>query len=141
MTDLSKALMVATQAHDGQVDKQGVPYILHPIRVMLNCQTEKEKVVAICHDLLEDCNITVEDLKQMGFSQEIINAIISVSRLNPKEEKYIDFIYRAKNNSIGRMVKICDIRDNLRDVPDESKIRKEKRLAKYKEALAILLEI
>ena len=50
---LEKALILAAKAHTGQVDKGGAPYILHPIRVMLACEGEKEKIVALLHDTLE----------------------------------------------------------------------------------------
>ena len=139
MTDLSKAIILATKAHDGQVDKQGQPYILHPIRVMLACETEKEKIAAALHDVLEDTIITENDLYVEGFSEEIIEAVKSVSRLDPKAERYKDFIQRAKKNPIGKSVKISDLRDNLRDIPNEPAERKEKRLWKYKTSIMELL--
>ena len=67
---LEKALILAAKAHTGQVDKGGAPYILHPIRVMLACEGEKEKIVALLHDTLEDTALTAADLRRAGFSEE-----------------------------------------------------------------------
>lgn len=72
---LSKAITIAARAHDGQVDKSGNPYILHPLRVMMNCESETEKICAILHDVIEDTNITFEDLKRQEFSDEIITVL------------------------------------------------------------------
>ena len=69
---LEKALILAAKAHTGQVDKGGAPYILHPIRVMLACEGEKEKIVALLHDTLEDTALTAADLRRAGFSEEIV---------------------------------------------------------------------
>ena len=63
---LEKALILAAKAHTGQVDKGGAPYILHPIRVMLACEGEKEKIVALLHDTLEDTALTAADLRRAG---------------------------------------------------------------------------
>ena len=72
---LNKAIKIAAKAHSGQVDKGGNPYILHPLRVLLNfCESESEatKICAILHDVVEDSDITLADLRAEGFSDEII---------------------------------------------------------------------
>lgn len=77
---LEKALILAAKAHTGQVDKGGAPYILHPIRVMLACEGEKEKIVALLHDTLEDTALTAADLRRAGFSEEIVQAVCCLTR-------------------------------------------------------------
>ena len=72
---LEKAIQIAFEAHQGQTDKAGSPYILHLIRVMNAGQTDNEKICGILHDLVEDTKWTFEDLKKEGFSEEIINAL------------------------------------------------------------------
>ena len=77
---LDKALILAAKAHTGQVDKGGAPYILHPIRVMLACEGEKEKIVALLHDTLEDTALTAADLRRAGFPEEIVQAVCCLTR-------------------------------------------------------------
>lgn len=72
---LNKAIIIAAQAHEGQLDKCGEPYILHPLRVMLKMHTEVERICAVLHDVVEDTNITLEDLRGEGFSEEIIGIL------------------------------------------------------------------
>ena len=67
---LNKAIEIATKAHVGQVDKSGNPCILHPLRVMLACESEIERICAVLHDVIEDIPITLEDIKKQGFSDE-----------------------------------------------------------------------
>ena len=72
---LNKALNIAYKAHIGQLDKGGSPYILHPVRVALHCQTEDEKIVALLHDVVEDTSITFEDLKTEGLDDRLLEAL------------------------------------------------------------------
>ena len=71
----NKALGIAYKAHIGQLDKGGSPYILHPVRVALHCQTEDEKIVALLHDVVEDTSITFEDLKTEGLDDRLLEAL------------------------------------------------------------------
>jgi len=151
--NLEKAIKIAVEAHTGQVDKGGNPYILHPLRVMLSLNSEDERIVGVLHDVVEDCEgWSWERLKDQGCSDEIIEALQSVSK-TPEEEKqfkkmddpnekldhYLEFIKRAKFNKIGRNVKAADIKDNLDisriDDITESDIN---RLNRYKAALKLL---
>ena len=89
---LNKAIEIAARAHNGQIDKSGNPYILHPLRVLLNfCETENEatKICAILHDVVEDAGITLADLKAEGFSDEIITALDCLTKR--KGESYNAF--------------------------------------------------
>ena len=109
---LDRAIQIAVQAHAGQKDKGGNPYILHPIRVMMSVSGINEKIVAILHDVVEDSDWTFDALLKEGFSSEIIEALKSVTKTS-KQEDYESFIRRAKANAIGRKVKIADLKDNL----------------------------
>lgn len=105
------ALEIATNAHKGQTDKAGKPYILHPIRVAEKCNTANERIVALLHDTIEDTSITADYLSSQGFPGNIVNAVLSVTRNDC--ESYDDFIRRSALNPIGRKVKIHDLEDNL----------------------------
>lgn len=72
---LNRALEIARKAHAGQVDKGGDTYIFHPVRVALHCRTEEEKIVALLHDVVEDTDITLDDLRREGFSAEVLDAL------------------------------------------------------------------
>lgn len=112
MSDLNQAIQIATIAHAGQVDKGGNPYIMHPIRVMLAMETEEERIVAILHDVLEDCpEWSAARLISEGFSPSVISALISLARR--QDEPYGHFIDRISRSSLARKVKIADMRDNM----------------------------
>jgi (p)ppGpp synthase/HD superfamily hydrolase len=140
MTDIEvelfdKAMRIARGAHIGQVDKAGSPYIQHPIRVAERCNTPYEKIVALLHDTIEDSNISAAYLLYVGFPEVIVDAVLSVTR--KEGESYEDFIIRAKQNSIGKIVKLADLEDNLdiRRLPelgDNDLIRLNKYLRAYR---------
>ena len=135
---LERAIQIALEAHTGQLDKGGSPYILHPLRVMMSVDLELEKIVAVLHDVVEDSNWTFEDLLAEGFSIEVIEALQSVTKESPDED-YDLFIQRAIHNPIGRKVKLADLRDNL-DVTRITELAEKdlQRINKYKKALKIL---
>ena len=151
--NLEKAIKIAVEAHTGQVDKGGNPYILHPLRVMLSLNSEEERIVGVLHDVVEDCEgWTWERLKDQGCSDEIIEALKSVSKTLEEEKQfkemddpdekmdhYLRFIQRAKANKIGRNVKAADIRDNL-DISriDDITNNDIQRLKRYSKALRLL---
>ncbi|WP_409346713.1 GTP pyrophosphokinase [Paenibacillus sp. MBLB4367] len=137
MSTLEKAIAIASKAHEGQVDKGGNPYILHPLRVMLRLDTDEERIVAVFHDLFEDTAVTSADLGEQGFSAEIIDAVHALTKKNG--EAYLDFIARAKKNRIARKVKAADIEDNmdLTRIPDPTE-EDEERVKKYRAALEAL---
>lgn len=109
--DLERAIEIAAAAHRGQADKAGHPYILHPLRVMLACEGQAARIVAVLHDVIEDTDWTPDALRAEGASDEIIAALDTVTRRN--DESYAEFIERAACNEIGRAVKIADLHDNL----------------------------
>lgn len=107
---LERAIAIAAAAHAGQVDKGGAPYILHPLKVMLRMTTLEERIVAVLHDVVEDCAISLDDLRKEGFSEEVLTAIQSVTKV--PGESYEDFVERAAQNPIGRVVKLADLEEN-----------------------------
>lgn len=139
MNLLEKAIRIAVEAHDGQKDKAGEAYILHPLRVMLAMTCDEERIVAVLHDVLEDTSITADILRAVGFSTTVVEAVQSVSRRS--NESYNEFIERAKMNSIGLRVKLADLRDNC-DLSRLKEITPKdiERLEKYKQAIANLLK-
>jgi (p)ppGpp synthase/HD superfamily hydrolase len=110
MSTLEHAIVIAAKAHEGQTDKGGAPYILHPLRIMLSMSTAAERITAILHDVVEDGGWTFNDLRADGFSSEIVDAVESVTRR--PDETYDDYIFRAAQNPIGRRVKLADLKDN-----------------------------
>ncbi len=138
---LDTAIKLATDAHAGQVDKAGQPYVLHPLRVMLAMKTTDERIVAVLHDVVEDTSWTCDDLYwQHGFKPEIVMAVAALTR--GKNEDYFDFIRRLAPNPIARAVKIADIRDNLdaiRGLAEDTKATV--RAEKYRRALDMLEEM
>ena len=99
----------AEECHIGQADKGGGLYILHPLRVMRQMDSETEKIVGMLHDVVEDTPITLQKLRQKGYSQEIVDALDCLTKR--EDESYEDFIERCKQNPIALKVKIADLED------------------------------
>lgn len=138
-TLLKMAIKIATSAHSGQKDKGGNDYIEHPKRVANNCKSIDEKIVAILHDTIEDTNITAGYLLSEGFPQNIVDAILSVTKR--EEESYDDFVIRAGQNQIGKIVKLNDLLDNM-DLSRIISVTEEDtlRLKKYINAIRLLID-
>lgn len=134
---IAKALEIAYKSHKEQVDKGGNPYILHPIRVALHCEKEEEKIVALLHDVVEDSDVTIEDLKTEGFGQDVLDAITALSKVDG--ENYEQFIQRVAQNDIATCVKIQDLKDNM----DTSRLNGKPhwKLVAYRNALSQLENI
>ena len=111
MATLDQAIQIAAKVHQGQKDNYGIPYILHPIRVMMRVNSETEKIVAILHDVVEDSDLTLVDLKNEGFSSDIIDAVDALSKRDG--EAYDDYINRTTFNQIAIKVKLADLEDNM----------------------------
>ena len=109
---LNQAIKIACKAHDGQVDKGGEPYILHPLRVMLQCETMDERIVAVLHDAMEDDpEYKVTSFIFDIFTLRITDAILAITRGH--DESYKDYIIRCAKNDLALRVKMADLRDNL----------------------------
>jgi len=112
MATIEKALQIAAQAHEGQKDKEGLPYILHPLRVMSRVEGGEAQIVAVLHDVVEDTQVTLDDLRRAGFSESVLAAVLCVT--HRKDEPYADYVVGCKNNPIARQVKLADLHDNCR---------------------------
>ncbi|HVU12392.1 MAG TPA: hypothetical protein VHD90_14005 [Phototrophicaceae bacterium] len=111
MPTVEDAIKLALDQHHGQVDKAGEPYILHPLRVMAQMQTDNEQIVAVLHDVVEDSDVTLDDLRRLGYSEAIVTAIDCLSRRDG--ETYDEFIQRIKPNALAVRVKLGDLHDNM----------------------------
>ncbi len=137
-SELDKAIAIASKAHTGQVDKAGQPYILHPLRLMLKFTNEEQRITAVLHDVVEDSDVSLNDLKSEGFSEKVIEAINCLSK--KASENYDDFILRISKNDLASAVKIEDIKDNI-DITRIDKLSSEDlaRVDKYHRALKTLM--
>ena len=147
-TRLTKlAMKVAYKAHEGETDRNGLPYIYHPIHLAEYMQTEDTCVVALLHDVIEDTDVTMEDLRGYGFTEAQLEAVRFMTHIPPdramtKEEQmedYLDYVRRLKTNEIARTVKLADLKHNsditrLNEVTDTDFKRREK----YQKAIEIL---
>ena len=108
------AIEFATRAHDGQVDKQGVPYILHPLRVgaRLHEFGDRYVIAGLLHDVVEDTPHTLDDLQSLGAHPEVVYAVGLLTRTD-KHERYTDHVERLTDNHVAAWVKASDIADNL----------------------------
>ncbi|MBR1447770.1 MAG: GTP pyrophosphokinase [Prevotella sp.] len=133
-----RALQIAIQAHQGQKDKSGRDYIMHPIRVAERCKDPKAKIVALLHDTIEDTHITADFLRSEGFPDEIVDGVLSVTKR--EGEDYDTFVHRAAQNAIGREVKMADLEDNM-DIRRLKEIAEDDvaRLRKYLRAWQYLI--
>ncbi len=111
MHKLDKALEIAVKAHTGQKDKAGAPYILHPLRIMMNMNSEEERIVAALHDVIEDSEITLEDLRKANFTHSILAAVDCLTRR--KGEAYETYVERASSLPLAKKIKIADLEDNM----------------------------
>jgi GTP diphosphokinase / guanosine-3',5'-bis(diphosphate) 3'-diphosphatase len=127
---LTQMIMLATEAHANQFDKGGQPYVLHPMRVMLSMPPQDEigRIVGMGHDLVEDTEVTVEQIRHI-FGDVVADAIDALSRRetpfacdklgcevlhSPVRENYMQFIERITQNEVACRVKLMDIADNMR---------------------------
>lgn len=139
---LYKAIKIAEKAHRKQTDKFGAPYIGHVMRVMNAGKTFDEKIVGALHDVIEDCpEITLEDLRIEGFSEEVIFAIDCLSKTSDLMD-YDEFVKKVEQSSLAIAVKINDLRDNM-DLTRFTGLMVErdyKRMNKYLKAYLYLTE-
>jgi (p)ppGpp synthase/HD superfamily hydrolase len=110
-TILERAIDVAVKSHQGQTDKAGQPYILHPLRVMMRMQTHEERIAAVLHDVIEDTDVTIDDLGKAGVPQDVL---VVVDHLTHRpDESYEAYVERIATHPIARRIKIADLEDNM----------------------------
>jgi len=95
----------------GQVDKAGVPYISHPLRLMHAVTSPYEQMAAVLHDVVEDTTINFDDLRLAGFPPEVVEAVAALTKRD--DESRLDAAARAANNPIARVVKLAGVKDNM----------------------------
>ena len=105
-----KALKLCFEAHKDQVDKSGMPYVFHPFHLAEQMTDEDTTVVALLHDVVDDTNYTLEDLKNMGFSQQVLEAISLMT--HEEGVPYLEYVAKIKANPIAKAVKLADIEHN-----------------------------
>lgn len=133
---LSFAITLAAMSHGDTLDKGGALYILHPLRVMRNMDTEEEMIAAVLHDVVEDTSIKIDFIYKY-FSKRVADAVEALTRRDG--ESYFDYIQRVRVNELARKVKCVDLLDNMS--PEriaKLPMPRQKIIQRYKEALDIL---
>lgn len=137
---LEDAISLAAQAHRGQVypGPSPEPFIFHPLRVMLQVDTETDRIVAVLHDLVEDTTYTFEDVRSLGYADTVIEALNHLTRRNG--EPYDAYTERVAENAIAQRVKLADLADNLANNRRlEPTVTNRARIRRYEQAQARLL--
>lgn len=137
--DTIKAMKLEYDMHHGQYDKGGAPYINHPLAVADKMKSEDLTIVALLHDVMEDCGVTREFLLKEGYSDRVVTAIEAITKR--EGENYDDYIARVRANALARTVKMHDLIHNSflerlgREVTDEDL----ERVKRYRRSLGKLL--
>lgn len=131
------ALKLCFEAHKDQIDKSGMPYVFHPFHLAEQMTDEDTTVVALLHDVVEDSDCTLDDLRKMGFNDRVVTAIGLMT--HDPSVPYMDYVAKIETNPIAKAVKLADLKHNS----DMSRLDNitpydESRAAKYKEAIALL---
>ena len=134
-----KALRISFEAHKDQFDKSGIPYVYHPYEVASGLNTEEAVCVALLHDVVEDTDMTFDDLAQEGFGENIIDALKLLTHAD--DTPYFEYIKAVKQNPLATAVKLADLKHNsTRSRMDVITDRDEKRYLKYAQAIEMLTE-
>ena len=136
-----KALKLAFEAHKDQLDKSGLPYVFHPFHLAEQMPDEDSTVAALLHDVAEDTDYTVEDLREMGFPPQVCDALVLLT--HDPAVPYMDYVANLKNDPIARAVKLADLRHNSdmsRMEPGQIDEWALRRAEKYRAAIALLEE-
>jgi (p)ppGpp synthase/HD superfamily hydrolase len=143
MTILAKAIQFAAQMHVAQTDKGGNAYILHPLRMMMRLRSSDEELMAIAvlHDVVEDCDVSFDDLRSRGMTERVIQGVRALTRQNG--ETYAQFIERLAGNRDALLVKREDLRDNsdltrLKGISEKDVSRMQKYMTAFKRVEELL---
>ena len=137
-TKLTKrALAMCFEAHRDQVDKSGMPYVFHPFHLAEQMEDEESTCVALLHDVMEDTEFTVDDIRALGMPETVIEALELLT--HDEAEPYLEYVARVARNPLAAKVKRADLLHNS-DLSrlDEVTDRDRDRVKKYEKALAIL---
>lgn len=132
-----KALKLSFEAHKEQVDKSGMPYVYHPFHLAEQMKDEETTIVALLHDVVEDTDITIEEIRKIGFSEDVCEALLLMT--HDDSVPYMEYIKEIRKNPIAKAVKLADLKHNsdlsrLDTVDDKAR----KRAEKYEQAIDIL---
>ena len=132
-----KALKLCFETHKDQIDKSDMPYVFHPFHLAEQMCDEETTVVALLHDVVEDSDRTLEDLREMGFGETVLSAIALLT--HDPAVPYMEYVAQIKTNPIAKAVKLADLRHNS-DMSRLERItpRDVERAEKYKKAIALL---
>ena len=132
-----KALKLCFEAHKDQVDKSGMPYVFHPFHLAEQMETEETVIAALLHDVVEDTDYTLDDLKNAGFPDSVINALSLLT--HDDGAPYMEYVAKLRSNPIARAVKLADLKHNS-DLSrlDHIDEKARSRAAKYAEAIKFL---
>ena len=134
-----KALRLCFDCHKEQIDKTGLPYVFHPFHLAEQMDDEISTVCALLHDVVEDTELTVKDLGDMGFPDKVLEVLTLLT--HEDQVPYMDYVKKIKTNPIATKVKIADLTHNSDltrlDFIDEYAVRRNQ---KYAQALEILKE-
>jgi len=104
-----RAMQIAYDAHHGQTDKAGVPYVFHPLHLAEAMEDEICCCAALLHDVVEDTAVTLEDLAAV-FPPEVVEAVALLT--HEEGTDYFDYVRRIRSNPIARTVKLADLQHN-----------------------------
>lgn len=132
-----KALKLCFEAHREQTDKSGMPYVFHPFHLAEQMDTEESVIVALLHDVVEDTDYTLDDLRKMGFGDVVIDALTLMT--HDPQVPYIDYVQAIKTNPLATKVKLADLQHNS-DLGRLTHIDQKTldRVEKYRKAIALL---
>lgn len=134
-----KAIKLMFEKHKDQVDKSGMPYVFHPFHLAEQMDDEETTITALLHDIVEDTNTTFEDLRKLGFSDNVINALKLMT--HDKNVDYFEYVKNISKNPIARKVKIKDLEHNMDTSRlDEVTDKDLERVKKYKKCYKYLLK-
>ena len=141
MFTLDDAIRIARDAHDGQVDKSGRPYIGHPLRVMASVEGEHARMAAVLHDVIEDTPVTADSLLAAGCPVAVVDAVVAVSKVPGEAQE--DYLTRVAANPLALVVKHADIADNTSPARMAAldSVTQDRLRAKYSAALAFLASL
>ncbi len=134
-----KALKLCFEAHKGQLDKSGMPYVFHPFHLAEQMKTEEAVCVALLHDVVEDTDYSLEDLEKMGFPASVVAAIGHMT--HDDQVPYLNYVASLKSDPLAAAVKLADLRHNSDLSRLDTVTEKDlKRREKYLRAIQILTE-
>ena len=131
------ALKLCFEAHKDQIDKSGIPYVFHPFHLAEQMADENTTIVALLHDVIEDTEYTLDDLRKFGFAEDVLSAISLMTHAD--DVPYMECVLKIKTNPIAKAVKLADLKHNS----DMSRLDRitptdEERAKKYKQAIELL---